>query len=469
MRKQIVFLFIAIIAVFGCQNNNSANKAGTSDAKPSSEKIQELAKEAFVHCYPIFENYKGIYFYGVMKESPKYIPMNSIVNESKLYTPENRFVVSPNNDAYYSTGILDLRAEPVIIKVPESRNRYYVVQLVDMVTNNFAYIGVNTTGTQAGVYAVTGPDFKGLLPAGVKEIRSPSQFLIYAGRTGVNAENAADIQKARKLQKQYQVGVISQFYKDFKVSKTDSLEFPALNETDQANEQFFNRVNFLLQFTRLSSGDQSIIDKFKEIGIVPGKPYTFIQEHPEFKDAILNGINEGAKVVDSLSKNIGRQVNGWNLAPIKKEYFGDDYTLRTAYAKKAIYVNTPAEAYYPSTSIDANGMILNGKNNYSITFPAGKLPPAKYFWSITMYDNASQLLVPNDLKRYSIGDRTRGLKKNPDGSLTIYVGHAKPGAGTANWLPAPAAEFNLMMRIYGPGEEVLNETWAPPAVIKLNP
>lgn len=465
MFKNISLLLMTIAGITGCGGNNNAGNSSEKKELTATE-VQEMVKEAYVHCFPIFENYKGLYFYGILKQSPKYMPMNTIRNETRLYTPDDKLVVSPNNDTYYSTGILDLRAEPVMVKVPESRNRFYVLQIVDMVTNNFAYIGVNATGTQAGTYAITGPSFTGKLPDGVKEIKSPSQFLIFAGRTAVNAESEQDIAEARKLQEQYEVGPISKFYPDFTAQKADSINFPPIKETDHSTEEFFNRVNFLLQYTKLSTDDQSIIDGYKAIGIEAGKPYDFVQTHPEYKDAVLNGIKEGMNAVDSLGNNIGKKVNGWSLAPLAKEYFGNDYNLRTGYAKKAIYANTPTEAYYPSAAVDADGQILDGNNNYTITFPAGKLPPAKYFWSITMYDNAHQLLVANELKRYSIGDRTKSMKPNPDGSLTIYIGHKKPAAGTGNWLPAPPAGFNLMMRIYGPKEEVLNGNWTPPAVIK---
>lgn len=465
MFRNLSLIFILMAGLISCGGNNTSGNSNENKELTATE-VQQIVKEAYIHCFPIFENYKGLYFYGILKQSPKYMPMNTIRNETKLYTPDDKLVVSPNNDTYYSTGILDLRAEPVIVKVPESKNRFYVLQLVDMVTNNFAYIGVNATGTQAGTYAITGPSFTGKLPDAVMEIKSLSQFLIFAGRTAVNAENPQDIAEARKLQDQYQVGPISKFYPGFAVQKVDSINFPGIKETDHSTEEYFNRVNFLLNYTKLNADDQSIIDKFKVIGIEAGKPYEFVKTHPEYKDAILNGIKEGMSVVDSLGDNIGKKTNGWSLAPLAKEYFGTDYNLRTGYAKKAIYANTPSEAYYPTAAVDAEGQTLDGNNNYTITFPAGKLPPAKYFWSITMYDNAHQLLVANELKRYSIGDRTKSLKPNPDGSLTIYVGNKMPAIGTDNWLPAPPSGFNLMMRIYGPKEEVLSGIWTPPAVMK---
>lgn len=364
---------LSAITVASLLSSCSTNR---KDEGMTASEVQQMVKEAYVHGFPIFENYKGIYYYGVVKESPKYAPMNTIIKETKLYTPEDKLVVSPNNDTYYSTGILDLRAEPAIIKVPESKDRYYVIQLVDMVTHNFAYIGVNTTGTQAGIYAVTGPNFSGTLPDGVQEIKSPSGFLIFAGRTAVNADNPTDAAAAKKLQDQYEVGVISKFYPGFPVQEVSAVDFIPIKETDQTNEQFFNRVNFPLPYTKLSMDDQLIIDRYKVIGVEAGKPYDLLQTHPEYKEAVLNGIKEGKATVDSLGNNIGKKVNGWNLAPLAKEYFGTDYNLRTGYAQKAIYANTPTEAYYPSAAEDSEGQPLDGNNNYTITFPAGQLPPA---------------------------------------------------------------------------------------------
>jgi hypothetical protein len=162
---------------------------------------------------------------------------------------------------------------------------------------------------------------------------------------------------------------------------------------------------------------------------------------------------------------MGKVINGWTMFPLG-DYFGANYTDRTNIAKIGIYANSPKEAYYPLAFVDSNNQILDGKNNYKITFPAGQLPPAKYFWSLTMYDNGTQLLVDNPIQRYSIGDRTKSLKPNADGSLTIYMGNARPKSGTGNWLPAPNSGFNVMMRIYGPKENVLNGKWIPPPIVK---
>ena len=432
----------------------------------TSAEVENLVAEAYVQTFPIVENYKGIYFYGVLEQSPKYVPMNSLKNEAVLYSPEDKFVVSANNDTYYSTGILDLRAEPVIFKVPESKDRYYTFQLVGMTTDNFGYIGVNTTGSEAGIYAVTSPNFNGTLPEGVKEIKSPSEFVVVAGRTAVNAEDPNDSEKAISLQQQYEIGPIHKFYPDFKVSTVNPIDFPALRPTDVDNEEFFSRLNFLMQYNKFTEDEQIIIDSYQKIGIKAGEPYRFFSDNPEYQQAIIAGIKKGHAKVDSIANNMGRNVNGWDLTSTGK-YFGKNYTLRTGWAKRAIYVNSPSEAYYPSVSVDENGAQLNGANSYTITFPADNLPPAKYFWSLTMYHNDTKLMVENDLKRYSIGDRTNGLLYNKDGTLTLYFSHIEPKEGKSNWLPAPEGDFYLLMRLYGPSNKVLDNQWTPPSIKKM--
>lgn len=459
--KRILFIATLVALTISC---NSKRSADSQTMTPSE--VQQLVKEAYYHSFPIVENYKAMYAYAILETSPRYLPMNKTFNASVLYSPADKFVVSPNNDTYYTTGNLDLRAEPVIIKVPEITDRYYSFQLNSMVTDNFGYIGTNTTGTKAGIYAITSPSFSGKLPEGVIEIKSPSELIGLIGRTAVNADDENDIKKAKEVQAKYQIGVMHEFYPEFSPTKVEAINFPTYEKGDEQTTKFFELLNFLLPYIKLSDDEQPIIDSYQKIGVLPGKAYTFFKDHPEYKDAIEKGIQEGIAQIDSTSRNLGSVKNGWTMFPLGT-YFGANYTDRTNIAKIGIYANSPFEAYYPLAFTDSENQVLDGNNNYSITFPSGALPPAKFFWSLTMYDNASQLLVENSLKRYSIGDRTKSLKPNADGSLTIYIGNKQPKEGIGNWLPAPAAEFNVMMRLYGPKENVLSGEWTPPAITKI--
>ncbi len=467
MPKTFLFFLCLLLMLSACNAvDSNENKSDGDTTQIPPEDVEKLVQEAYFHCFPIVENYKAMYAYAVDSSSPKYLPMNTPYNTAVLYSPADKFVVSPNNDTYYTTATLDLRAEPVIIKVPAITDRYYSFQLNSMTTDNFGYIGTNSTGTKAGIYAITSPGFTGKLPEGVTEIKSPSELVGLIGRTAVNAGDPADIKKAKEVQGKYQIGVMHNYYPDFPPKQVPAIDFPKFREQDKSDQAFFSLLNFLLQYIKLSADEQAIIDSYGKIGIAAGKPYTFYDDHPDLQSSILKGIKNGVAQVESSSKSLGKVINGWTMFPLG-DYFGANYTDRTNIAKIGIYANSPKEAYYPLAFVDSNNQMLDGKNNYKITFPAGQLPPAKYFWSLTMYDNATQLLVDNPIKRYSIGDRTKSLQPNADGSLTIYLGNAKPKAGTGNWLPAPNEGFNVMMRIYGPKENVLNGQWTPPPIIKI--
>lgn len=452
--------FLAFAIGIGCQSPKT---------KLTAEEVESMVAEAYVHCFPIVENYKAIYFYGVFEKSPVFTPLNTLKHEQRLYSPDDKAVVSANNDTYYSTGILDLRAEPVIFKVPEAKDRYYVFQLVSQTTDNFNYIGTRLTGKGAGVYAVTSPNFKGKLPEGVVQIKAPSEFVCVAGRTAVNGQDSADIKDAVAFQAQYEIGSLSKYFPDFKPETVQPINFPAYSQATISTPEFFTTLNFLLPYIVLANEDAAMLKKYEAIGVNNSGKFTYLDEHPDMKEAFEAGIKKGMAQIDSLTSGpIGTPKNGWSLWPVQDAYFGSNFKLRTQIAKIAIYANCPIEAYYPSVSVDGEGKQLNGTNSYFVTFPADALPPAKFFWSLTMYDNATRLMVHNELDRYSIGDRTKGLTYNSDGSLTLYFGHKKPIKGPGNWLPAPEGDFNMLMRLYGPKEEVINKKWAPPAIIKMN-
>lgn len=456
----ISFLF-ALVILASCGKKQQS--------KMTPEEVQNMVAEAYVHCFPIVENYKAMYFYGILKESPKYTPINTVVSTTRLYTPDDKFVVTPNNDTYYTIGILDLRAEPILLEVPKIEdNRYYSFQLVSMNTDNFGYIGTRATGNDAGKYVITSPSYQGKLPADVKEIKAPSEFVIIIGRTQVNEEDPKDREIAKKIVEQYQLGVLSKFYPEFKPKTVEAINFPTYSDDVLTSTKFFERLNFLLPFLKPSTDEQSILDKYEVIGVKAGIPYNFVENNPQYKEAVDAGIKEGLQKVDSIGKKMGLITNGWLNLPIIEPFFGTAYDIRAGVARVGIYANDPIEAHYPMSHVDKDGQQLNGQNTYTLTFPAGKLPPVKYFWSLTMYDNTTRLLVANPINRYSVGDRTKGLKYGKDGSLTIYMSYKQPKEGTSNWLPAPEGDFNLAMRLYGPKDNVLKGTWLPEPIIKIN-
>jgi hypothetical protein len=429
----------------------------------SPEQTRALTEEATIWGYPFVENTKGAYFYAVLKESPKYTGWNTLHHERRLLTPDDRFVVSPNNDTPYSTATLDLRAEPLVLSVPDMGDRYYTFQLVDAATNNISYIGTRATGNKAGRFALAGPDWKGTLPEGVKLIRCPSYCVGVLGRTQLKGPE--DLKNVMAVQDQYSLMPLSKLMGE-KPWPTEPFDFPAYSEKSITTLEFFRTLNWTLRYHTLDSEESKLLARFGAIGIAPGKTFDPAALDEPTRKAMEAGLAAGLAKIRARADRIGRTVNGWDLAPTGVPYFGHDYMLRAAYAMKAIYVNNPEEAYYPLANTDANGDPLDGsKHGYAIRFEKGQLPPARYFWSLTMYRKSDGLLVENPIKRYSINDRTTGLKHGDDGSLTIYFQPDLPGADKeSNWLPAPNETFYVVIRIYGPSESVLSGEWTPPPV-----
>ncbi len=324
-------------------------------------------------------------------------------------------------------------------------------------------IGTRATGNKAGKFALAGPDWKCTLPEGVKLIRCPSAFVDVAGRTQLKGPD--DLKNVMAVQDQYSLVPLSQLTGE-KPRPAEPLDFPAYSEESITTLELFRTLNWELRYLTLDPEETELLGRVAAIGIAPGKAYDPAALDEPTRNAMEAGLAAGLAKIRARADRIGRAVNGWDLAPTGVPYFGHDYMLRAAYAMKAIYVNSPEEAYFPAANVDANGDPLDGsKHRYAIRFQKGNLPPARYFWSLTMYRKSDEFLVENPIKRYSIGDRTTGLKYGDDGSLTVYVQSDSPDADKeSNWLPAPNEPFYMLMRIYGPSEEVLSGKWTPQPV-----
>jgi hypothetical protein len=454
---RLVFVTLLILASYPF----AARAAG-----PSLQEVRTLAQEATIWAFPFVENYK-LLSQTLDPKSPYYGLFNVLHHSRDLLTPADKLVVTPNNDTLYSSTSLDLEAEPMVLHVPEMGKRYYTFQIVDMATNNVGYIGTRATGEREGWYAFTGPGWKGALPPKVtKAIACPSRFMLIVGRTAV--AGPGDLESVRKIQDRYELTPLSALT-GAQGPKRTSVSFTPYDPQKVQSLEFFSYLNWLMQFHVFPPAEQDLLKKYSVLGIAPGKSFDIQALDGPTRAAMQEGLAAGlAKIKDSAGA-IGRSVNGWSLAPAEVPYFGNDYLLRAAFAYKAIYVNDPAEAYYPAANNDADGQPLDGSTHgYVLRFVKDQLPSAKYFWSLTMYDQKDRLLVENPIHRYSIGDRTAGLQFAKDGSLTILIQRGSPGPDKeSNWLPAPGAPFYVILRIYGPSEKVLQGAWTPPPLEKV--
>jgi len=473
---------VAATLLVGCDKKSDAiSQAAQADKKaglavPGLAETKSIAEEAFIYGLPIVMNYAVMQEFCVDKNSGQYKgPFNHIANEARVFTYQDTAVVTPNSDTPYSMLWLDLRAEPMVISVPAvAKERYYSVQLTDGNAYNYGYIGSRATGSKAGDYLVAGPDWKGQPPAGIKQVfHSTTPFALSIFRTQLF--NAEDMPNVVKVQAGYQAQPLSAFLKQPAPPAAPKLDFlPATTAGIKAN--FYAYLDAALQFVPLTSENQAIRAQLASIGIGPGKTFEFKELSLEHKAAVLLGMKAGDDKVDKYLASGIKNINGWKVGSVFGDgaFYNGDWLKRAAAAKGGIYGNDAVEAMYPMTRVDATGEPLDGsKHNYTLTFPAGQLPPVNAFWSVTMYDGKTQLLIKNPINRYLINSpMLPGMKPNADGSLTLYIQKDNPGSEKeANWLPAPNDTIYLVMRLYWPRMEAPSilpageGTWKPPGVV----
>lgn len=449
-------------------------QAGT--AVPSITETKAIAEEAFIYGLPIVMNYAVMNEFVLNKNSGQYkAPFNQISNESRVFTYKDTAVVTPNSDTPYSMLWLDLRAEPIVVSVPAvDKKRYYSVQFCDANTYNFGYIGSRATGVEPGDYLVVGPEWKGATPATIKKVfHSTTPFALTIFRTQLF--NAADMPNVVKVQAGYKAQPLSGFLKQPAPAAAPKNDFlPAT--TEGIKDNFFEYLDAALQYVPETPVDKGVRAKLASIGIGPGKTFEFKDLSLEHKAAVLLGMKDGDEKISGYLARGVKGVNGWKVGSLMGDeaFYNGDWLKRAAAAKAGIYGNDAVEAMYPISREDSKGKLLDGsKHNYTLTFPAGQLPPVNAFWSVTMYDGKSQLLIKNPINRYLINSpMLSGMKKNADGSLTLYIQKNSPGrAKEANWLPSPDGTIYLVMRLYWPKTEspsILpagSGTWAPPGIV----
>jgi hypothetical protein len=445
---------------------------------PDIREAKAIAEEGFIYGLPIVMNYAVMYEYSVDRNSGQFkAPFNQIKNEARVYTYKDTAVITPNSDTPYSIAWLDLRAEPIVLSVPAvDKSRYFSVMLCDGNTFNYGYIGSRATGSEAGDYMVVGPDWKGATPPGIKKVfQSTTQFSAVAYRTQLF--NAADMPNVEKVQAGYKVQPLSAYVKQPTTVATAAVDFPKAN-AELVKKNFFEYLDFALQFAPAGPEERAIREKLARIAVGAGKTFEFKDLPIEHKIEIGLAMKDGEEKVEKYLASGQKDVNGWKIGSLfgDRQFYSGDWLKRAAAAKGGIYGNDAAEAVYPMAKTLADGEVLDGsKHEYTLTFPAGQSPPVNAFWSVTMYDGKTQLLIENPINRYLINSpMLPDMKTNADGSVTLYIQNKSPGADKeANWLPAPNGPIYLVMRLYWPKVETPSilppgtGTWQPPGIRKV--
>jgi hypothetical protein len=451
-------------------------EAATGIPAPGIAEVKAIAEEAFIYGLPLVMNYGVMYEFVIDKNSGQYkAPFNAINNQHRVFTYEDTAIPTPNSDTPYSMAWLDLRAEPVVISVPAvDPKRYYSIMLNDGNTFNYGYIGSRATGSEAGDYLIAGPRWKGETPPGIRKVfNSTTDFSLAVFRTQLI--DAKDMPNVEAVQAGYKVQPLSAFLNQPAPAAPAALDWPKFDK-ELVKTEFFDYLDLALQFAPAGPEEEAIRARLASIGIGPGKKFAFKDLSLDHKAAILLGMKEGDKKVTEKVAGLGKQINGWHVSSAfgNRAFYNGDWLLRAAAARAGIYGNDAVEAMYPMTKTLADGTVLDGsKHKYNLTFAKDQFPPVNAFWSVTMYDAKNQLLVKNPINRYLINSQMlSGMKKNKEGSLTLYIQKDSPGKDKeSNWLPAPDGDIYLVMRLYWPKTEAPSilppgeGTWNPPALV----
>jgi hypothetical protein len=440
-------------------------------AEPISEQdAHAIGVAAYLYFYPLVTmDLTRKQMTNVARPEGFHTPMNAFVSLATFPSADMKVVVRPNFDTLYSSAWLDLTKEPMIVSVPDTYGRYYLMPMLDMWTDVFASPGWRTTGTQAGNYAVVPPGWNGSLPADVVRIDAPTPYVWIIGRT--KTDGPPDYDAVHAIQAGYKVTPISRWGKDAEPvvgtvdPAIDMKTPPKVTADTMPVGKFFAYAAEILKLQPPHNTDQPIIAQMARIGIERGKSFDLDEAAPAIKAGLEAAPEDAKKLMAWKVATIARVVNGWSMNTDTMGVYGNYHLKRAIVAQLGLGANLPEDAIYPLNLADDTGKPLDGGNPYILHFDKGATPPTNAFWSITLYD-PDGYQVPNKLNRFAVSS-WMPFKYDMDGSLDLYIQNASPGADKeANWLPAPQRAFNLTMRIYAPRSEALTGKWNPPPVTK---
>ncbi len=418
-----------------------------------------LGAKAYVYGYPL------VLMNATRKENLNQAMLENTLHHNQVFPDHNfRTVIRPNNDTLYSIAWLNLSDQPMILSVPDMKERYYVMPLMDAFTNVFASVGTRETGSQKGDYMISGPNWQGEVPQDVHHIKANSDIVWMVGR--IQTDGVTDIPEVIKLQQQFALTPLSSFKIGLSKSgkrmpNRDSNRDIASAVNKLSTLEYLQRLGDLLQTTHTPVEDADLVTQLASIGLTPENGFNPTELNALNHWLISRGFDVAKHRLESGIKRSNTLENGWRVIRRGVGNYGSDYSLRAAVAMIGLGALPPKEASYPLAKIGADGKRLEGKHSYILHFDAGQLPPVDAFWSLALYDQ-NGYFIDNPIKRYSVSDRDQ-LELNDDGSLTIQIQHDAP-TDTTNWLPSPQGEFQLTLRLYLPKDQFIRGLWSPPAV-----
>jgi len=443
---------------------------------PRSE-AEEIALDAYVYGYSLITTeVTRIQMSNVDKAEGMHAPTGQFANIKRYPPADFRGVSAPNADTLYSVAWLDL-GEPQVFSHPDMGKRFYLFEMTDLWMTDFNSPGTRTAGGDAANYLITGPGWAGDVPAGMKQIKCATRYMVILGRTYADGTDQ-DYATVNALQAQYKIVPLSAYGKPYTYQMPPVNPNPGISMTDKPQSVILDMdtSTYFNMMARLIGGaappapeDAPMLARMAKIGLVPGKPFDLAKLDPATQAALKDLGKTALQRIEASKDSLGATVNGWVVTKGLGVY-GTNYMKRAVVAAFGWPANLSQDAVYPYTEVDSSGRKLSGANTYTLTFAKGEAPPVDAFWSITMYEiDQGWWFVPNALNKFTVSPRNN-LKPNADGSVTLYFQNETPGADKeANWLPAPKGDFIAMLRMYWPKENdpsILNGTWTPPAVAK---
>jgi hypothetical protein len=461
-----IVLALACIALCG-----SRAWAQPAAAPLGADEASAIATDAYVYGYPLITmEYTRRVLTNVAEAAAMKAPMGQFARARSYPTASFRDVTAPNADTLYTIAWLDLTKEPYVLSIPDAHGRYYLMPMLDAWTDVFQVPGQRTTGTGPQTYAITGPNWSGTIPAGVTQYKSPTALVWILGRIYCTG-TPKDYKAVHAMQDKIMLVPLSSYGKPY--TPPSGTVDPSIDTKTAVRDQvnaldvaaYFNLMAQLMKDNPPAAEDAPIIARIAKLGIVPGQPFDTSKLSPEAQAAIKAVPKAAAGGVIGYFKEAGKRESGWVFFT-KTGVYGTDYLDRAFITAIGLGANRQQDAVYPTSETDADGRPYSGANKYVMHFDKGMLPPVNGFWSLTMYD-AGYFFVANPLNRYTLSARDK-LKANADGSIDLILQHESPGKDKeSNWLPAPAAKFVLMLRMYWPKEtppSLLDGTWTIPGV-----
>ena len=459
-----VFLQIFLLTVwsaFGSEQNEQ-------------QRDEAAAIDAYIYLYPLVTmDVTRLQMTNVAASSAENMaaPMNQLYHFRAFPDADFRTVVRPNFDTLYTSLWADMTDGPVIVSVPDSGGRYYMLPMLDMWTDVFAVPGWRTTGTGQGNFAFVPPGWKGKLPEGVVRIDSPTPYAWMIGRTESSVDTYDEV---HQFQDGIRVTPLADWgkqssQKKYKINPNIDMKTPPLDQVNKLPaREYFEYAAQLMKLHPPHITDPDIVARMKRVGLEPGKDFQYDSLSPSAKAAIDQAAEEGLKMIKAHLPEIGTMENGWSVMRENAGVYGADYLQRATIALAGLGCNKPIDAVYPLAIVDSRGKEPTGDQQYVMHFDKDQLPPAEAFWSLTMYD-ADGFQVANPINRFAIGDRDK-LKFNDDGSLDLFIQAKSPGKEReSNWLPAPnQGILGLTMRLYAPDRSVLDGSWQPPILTHVD-